>query len=287
MLREGFPGCEIEVMGYRRVLPLVEGRHYADRGRSIEYGPMAGFFDPKSELDPELAEYFLGFGQIVSYIYDPDGLFGGNLKRIGAKHVLSASPMVDPGGKHAALQLASPLSALALFPDSPSARLHFTPEDNRRGEKLAGGLAEPRIAIHPGSGSEKKNWPPERWAAVARDLLEAGHARSVAVIVGEADGVAERCMRSACAGLPVHFFSGLELLDVALLLSRCALFLGHDSGISHLAACAGARCVLLFGPTDPRVWAPAQQRVLAAPGGDLRGIGAPEVLRAVSEEIDR
>ncbi len=38
-------------------------------------------------------------------------------------------------------------------------------------------------------------------------------------------------------------------------------FIGHDSGISHLAAAAGAKCILLFGPTEPEVWAPLNENV--------------------------
>jgi heptosyltransferase III len=50
-----------------------------------------------------------------------------------------------------------------------------------------------------------------------------------------------------------------------------AVFIGHDSGISHLAAAAGANCILLFGPTDPDVWAPQNEnvRVLRPPSGKL------------------
>jgi ADP-heptose:LPS heptosyltransferase len=39
------------------------------------------------------------------------------------------------------------------------------------------------------------------------------------------------------------------------------LFLGHDSGVSHLAAAVGTPCVLLFGPTDPAMWAPPGEYV--------------------------
>ena len=38
-----------------------------------------------------------------------------------------------------------------------------------------------------------------------------------------------------------------------------SLFVGHDSGISHIAAAVGAQCILLFGPTDPAIWAPANE----------------------------
>jgi heptosyltransferase-2 len=50
-----------------------------------------------------------------------------------------------------------------------------------------------------------------------------------------------------------------------------SFFIGHDSGISHIAAAAGARCLLLFGPTDPSIWAPANEKVtvLRAPEGKM------------------
>jgi heptosyltransferase-2 len=53
-----------------------------------------------------------------------------------------------------------------------------------------------------------------------------------------------------------------------------SIFVGHDSGISHLAAAAGANCVLLFGATDPDIWAPQNEnaRVIRAPKGDLQQV---------------
>jgi heptosyltransferase-3 len=60
-------------------------------------------------------------------------------------------------------------------------------------------------------------------------------------------------------------------------------FIGHDSGISHLAAAAGANCVLLFGATDPAVWAPVGDnvRVLAADNRDLRQLDVKTVRKAL------
>ncbi len=54
-------------------------------------------------------------------------------------------------------------------------------------------------------------------------------------------------------------------------LAGADLFLGHDSGIGHLAGAVGIPSVLVFGPTDPAVWAPRNPGVtaLAAEGGDL------------------
>jgi ADP-heptose:LPS heptosyltransferase len=71
--------------------------------------------------------------------------------------------------------------------------------------------------------------------------------------------------------------SDLSLAQVAALLRCAALYLGNDSGISHLAGAVGTRGVVLFGPTDPRMWAPrgGRLRVLHAP--DACGLCGPEV----------
>jgi heptosyltransferase-2 len=58
----------------------------------------------------------------------------------------------------------------------------------------------------------------------------------------------------------VRFAKNLPLPQLAAVLER-SIFIGHDSGISHLAAAAGANCILLFGPTNPDVWAPGNQNV--------------------------
>jgi ADP-heptose:LPS heptosyltransferase len=64
-------------------------------------------------------------------------------------------------------------------------------------------------------------------------------------------------------------------------LAGARAFLGHDSGVSHLAACAGVPSLLLFGPTDPGIWKPpvANVRALQAAGG-LDSLSVPEVLAA-------
>jgi heptosyltransferase-2 len=71
---------------------------------------------------------------------------------------------------------------------------------------------------------------------------------------------------------------------LAAVLERCALFLGHDSGISHIAAAVGTPSVLLFGATDPKVWAPANKnvRVIRAANAALAAINVAEVVEAAS-----
>ena len=95
LLRENFPDAHLEILGYRHIVALAEGRFYADATRSIEYGPMAGFFIPRSVLAPDLVEYFASFQQVVSYLFDPDGFFEANLRRAGVKNLLPAYAKID------------------------------------------------------------------------------------------------------------------------------------------------------------------------------------------------
>jgi heptosyltransferase III len=74
------------------------------------------------------------------------------------------------------------------------------------------------------------------------------------------------------------------LPELAAQLAGASLFIGHDSGVSHLAAAVGTPSVLLFGPTDPAMWAPPGEHVhVVRKGADMTAIGVDDVLRAVGE----
>jgi heptosyltransferase-2 len=80
----------------------------------------------------------------------------------------------------------------------------------------------------------------------------------------------------------VRFAKNLPLPHLAAVLER-SIFIGHDSGISHLAAAAGAKCILLFGPTNPDIWAPTNEnvRVIWGANGDKRQLDVDVVRHAV------
>jgi heptosyltransferase III len=64
---------------------------------------------------------------------------------------------------------------------------------------------------------------------------------------------------------PIYFppwprTQNLPLPHLAALLARCQAVVGHDSGITHLAAAVGTTTLALFGPTDPLVWGPRSRR---------------------------
>ena len=106
------------------------------------------------------------------------------------------------------------------------------------------------------------------------------------IVSGEADETRCACLESEWKDRDVRFAKALPLPHLATVLED-SIFVGHDSGISHLAAAAGAKCILLFGPTDPDVWAPMNENVevIRAASGKLGDLGIIEVEEAVATAL--
>ncbi len=282
LLRENFPDAHIEILGYKHIIALADGRYYARATRSIEYAALSRFFVPNSELASDLVEYFAGFQQVISYLYDPDKFFETNLRRCGVKYFLHGSPKFDDS-MHAAHQLARPLQSLALYLEETAATLYPTEEDREFAAQFLQGVRRPIIALHPGSGSPRKNWPLQHWLALGDSLFALASRPTLLIIGGEADRENLAALQKAWRDLPIHVAMDLPLYHLAAVIERCAVFIGHDSGISHLAAAVGSPCVLLFGSTDPEVWAPANPnvKIVRAPEGELEKLSAETVMRSV------
>lgn len=275
LLRREFPGAHLEIMGYPHIAELALGTH-ADGIRSIEYAPMARFFVPGAELDPDLMAYFGSFQQVISYLFDPDGLFEENLRRCGVKQLICGSPKVS-GDEHAAHALARPLESMALYLEDPAARIE--PETNKEPLWPDHDAGRQVVAVHPGSGNALKNWPAERWAEIGRWLIGEGFAARLLLVGGHADEAELDFLRRAWSDLPVTQAVNLPLRELAAGLSKCALYMGHDTGVSHLAAATGVKCLLFFGHTEPSVWAPRNDgvTVLESSNNLLRDIPLSEV----------
>lgn len=236
-----FPGGHVELIGNKTAAALgVEAKLLAAAHdqNDARWMPLFG----GAPLPPELSEWLLSFDLVASFFPDPDGALKQTLSRARAGRVLVCGTP-HPKEVHAALHFLLPFAGLGI--GLPS---FVTPL------RAFGGVRS-GIAIHPGSGSLAKNWPRGRWDRVSEDL-----ARSEAVhtILGPAE------TGGALSG-SVDTWTNLPLSVLADRLSRCRLYLGNDSGISHLAAACGVPCVLLFGPSDASVWAPRSPGVFVLP----------------------
>jgi heptosyltransferase-3 len=118
------------------------------------------------------------------------------------------------------------------------------------------------IAIHPGSGSRLKCWPLERYFELI-EYLQSVNDAFVILFTGEAeDAKIRKAVCSYSKGRKNVFHAAdLDLMSAATLLSHCVLYLGNDSGFSHLAGLLGCITIVLFGPTNPLLWRPLGPRV--------------------------
>lgn len=110
------------------------------------------------------------------------------------------------------------------------------------------------LVFHPGSGGEAKCWPPDHYLTLADALARNGIKPTF--ILGEAEQ--ERWGRPAVAMLNerFHTFLHIGLYELSERLARARLYLGNDSGVSHLAAALGTPTITLFGPSNHTQWHP-------------------------------
>jgi heptosyltransferase-3 len=164
----------------------------------------------------------------------------------------------------AALQ-ARHLAALGLHYAPVAFRLKVgLPQDENPPELPGPG---PWLAVAPGSGHPFKNWPLAHFYEVSR-ALSWEYGLGVVWLAGPAEEALLPYLEALAEAQGQILLANRPLARLAQVLSRCRLYLGNDSGLTHLAAAlAGPEVLALFGPSDPRVWAPLGPHVqtLTAP----------------------
>jgi heptosyltransferase III len=215
-----------EVWTAPRNVPLVR---FADGARAISSTglDLLGITGPP----PQLIDSLHRFDSIVSWYGANRPDFRDLVAAMGLPFTFFPALPAENPGIHATDFYLSQARTLTAKPSDGIPRLACPPPGPR----------EPYAVIHPFSGSPRKNWPLDRFRALARDV--------------------ERSM-------PVHWCAGPEdpplegaahfddLYELACWLAGATFYVGNDSGITHLAAAAGTPVLALFGPTNPAVWAP-------------------------------
>jgi heptosyltransferase III len=264
-LRQQFPLCHIEVLGYPHITQLALQGGLADHTRSIESGALARFFALGADLDESWSAYFAQFALILSYLYDPDAMFQSNVARCSRAQFVACPHRPDEQlDRHATESFLQPLERLAIFQPDPVPRLNLSAPDSTPTQAALSRT----IVLHPGSGSPNKNWPESAWHDLIAHLATLPDWEFL-LVSGEAEtDRATRLARLLPANRSQHAHH-LPLSKLALRFSTCRAFLGHDSGISHLAAAVGLPGIVLWGPTNQVIWRPRSSRfrILQSPGG--------------------
>ncbi len=277
-LRRQFPRAHLEVLGYPHIAQLALAGGLVERVRSIEARPLAGFFARNGELAEELADYFSEFDLIISYLYDPDQIFRLNVGRCTRAQFIPGPHRPEESlNLHATEVLLKPLETLAIYDADGVPRLEI---DKAFDTTIGAGRW---LAVHPGSGSESKNWPEARWLELLRHVME-----STTLHVLLAGGEAERGrLERLAAALPatrIKIMQNAALPELAQWLASCMAFIGHDSGISHLAAAVGLRSLILWGDTVEAVWRPRGREMTILRGANgLRSLSVPVVINQLEK----
>jgi heptosyltransferase-2 len=278
LLRSNWPAAQIDLVGNARAAGLAVQCGYLDAAHSQHEARWSALF-ASGPLPAALTAWLGTFDLVLNYWPDPDRALAGRFPvRAGQTYLAgTAMPERAPAARH----FCEPLRALGLATDDFRNRLpypiyHYSSETR----EAPPAPREAPVAIHPGSGSAAKNWPDGQW----RELMARLEA-PVLLVLGEAERErwTERLV-AQCASRRRHRLEvadRLPLPALAAALRQCRFFLGHDSGVSHLAAAVGLPCVLLFGPTDPAMWAPPGPLVrVIRRGPALDSISVQDVLAA-------
>jgi ADP-heptose:LPS heptosyltransferase len=260
-LRRTFPETHLEVLAYPKLAELARAGGLLDGFRSIEARPLAGFFARGGALEPELVSYFESFALVFSYLYDPDGILRTNVALSSRAQIIQGPHRPDETESiHATDVFLKPLEQMAIFDADPVPRLEIALQSSSP--------AAARLAVHPGSGSPSKNWPEEKWLALLRRIV-AETSWNLLLIGGEAEGDRIQRFASLLPAERVAASFNRPLADLALDLRAARFFLGHDSGIAHLAAALGIPVLALWGKSNDRIWQPRHPaaEILKHPAG--------------------
>ncbi len=262
------PGASVELMARFELAQLAVGRTVVARAHSIDAREVGALFT-ESGADPA-RRLFGDFERIYSFFASDDRRFRARLEA-ATDGAVSFHPFRPDGDGHVSAgylrgigEEVSPVSpGLEPTADDLAAAAHVLAQSKCDSSNL--------IVIFPGSGSPAKNWPADKFAALASMLAKGSgilrsadsalndkgadqndERHSCVVVLGPAETALEPSFRAA--GLPV--LTQLDLPTVAAVARLASAFVGVDSGVSHLAAAAGASGVVLFGPTEPARWRP-------------------------------
>jgi heptosyltransferase III len=241
----------------------------ADTVSDLNSVPFLSLFADEGSLSEELRLKFSETDCVLSYLSDRQGTIRAKIERCGCRFIPGPFKL-DYRRIPATIQLAEPLRALGIADIDPVPRLAVVQENRSN-----------RLAFHVGSGSPAKNWPADRWTQLIASLE--GRFSELLLVSGEADEAATAAFLGQYCSPRLKLRSDLAILDLAHELAVAQLFIGHDTGVTHLAAALGVPTIALFGPTDPMIWRPtgAQVQVVASENGKLDGVQVEAVRSAV------
>lgn len=286
ILREYDPNAYIEVIGNPVYWEVALKRYYVDSITPPEKILINELYLKDGEIKKETTNYFSSFDLIIAYINDPEKIVTEKLKKSGARQVLSYPPFPKDNGLHAVDYTALILKEIGIKVNTPLfPKIHLTKEDLDFATQYISALTEnPRVvAIHPRTYG-RKGWKIENFINIGRWIETKLFGKTIWIAgLAEEEDIDE--IKTNFPSSPLLYLNSLS--EVAAVLSLSNLYLGCDTGISHLAAAVDTKVIALFGPTNPRIWGPRGKKVWILKSEEMSGIVEQRVEELTIKCINR
>jgi heptosyltransferase-3 len=257
-----FPQHHLLLIARGPVSRLLAECHVVDEWIATESQVCSGLFTGFGEQSVELRSSLERCDVAVAWTVDVDGSLVNLLREYGVRKIWIQSPF-SPALRRTHqrdrfLETIEEGSPTGLGEDVLDVTDHLIEEGRICLEKKGITKGRSLVLIHPGSGSIHKCLGPEKWAHIIQHLQY--REMSPVVLEGPADQDAVESVLSRLGTQP-PVLRDLSLSLLVGVLVQADLYVGNDSGVTHLAAIVGVRTGAVFGPTDPHRWAPSGRHV--------------------------
>ncbi len=264
-LRRRYEGHLLALLAGPEVGVLLKACGIIDRTFTMNSGNLAALFAGRDDVAPPLRQVLQACVRVIGWLRDTDGTLELLFRRAFAIPDVTIASPTPCAGVHQSLRFFEVIGERRMAHGEPVSLT--LPSALRDAGATALGVAgvqdeEAFVVCHPGSGSPHKCLSADRMAALINHLQTI--ASRVVLVGGPADSQVVGQLRERIPGLLI--VQHQDLTTMAGLLSRSSLFVGHDSGLTHLAAVLRVPTVALFGPTRPDQWAPLGLHVRVVTG---------------------
>jgi heptosyltransferase II len=151
------------------------------------------------------------------------------------------------------------LEPLGIHAEDTTKHLAYSLQAAQTAQEFLAPIKRPIVGISPGAGNKIKQWPPERFAAVADALLRERGA-SVVVLGGARDREEAREMLAHCKEPVVEALEKFSIDELKAIIAGLDLFVAVDTGPIYIAEAFGVPTVDIVGPMDEREQPPRSEK---------------------------
>lgn len=246
-LRTAYPTASLELVAHREAGELLRVCGIVGLATSFDATEVMSLF-----LNPPVVPARWRNAQLVVLWMRETEALAAAFRQAGARLVVPAPDRPSEADCHVADYLTETLRDVGVGPPGSPPELRLPVPYAPRSESAG-------IVVHPGSGSPRKNWAAANFARLIEALSERGF--PVAICAGPADDGAVAELLGELKWSPPAMVRPSGVRELAAVLAAARLYIGNDSGVSHLAALLGTPTIAVFGGSEPAQWSPRGRSV--------------------------